>query len=628
MQAKDTHHFIERTYREGGRFQWVRETVMNAIEAEASRIEFGIEWQAVESQNVYRRTITDDGCGMTADELVEFFNTYGGGGKPIGGVHENFGVGAKTSLLPWNHHGVVVISWIDGEASMIRVQQNAETGEYGLRVEDVVDENDQLVLEAVYEPFYDEEAGCDWSMVKPDWIDSHGTVIVLLGNDPTDDTVLGDPERDESDIKGISAYLNRRWWTFPGDLEVYVDELRTQDRGSWPRSLEQARGGEPQTGTDRRTNKRSIEGAKHYVEYPVSTFNHGRLKASGTVPLQDTEVDWYLWDGKRPRVDAYASIGGYIAALYQDELYDVSNHHATYRTFGVTESEVRKNLWLIVRPPELDENNGKHGVYPRTDRNSLLLKGGPSAGQPLPFSDWGAQFADQLPDEILDAIREARGSGGGSIKDDYWRERLAERFGSRWRIIKLRAEREGKLSVNATQRGSRPRSARSRRKTRGSSGSGGTGGRGGTRTIGDKTGKAPAEKKKVGGGIPTFRAVPAADIEGEMLAAWAPNDPESESGAVLLNKEHAVIEERIEYFQSQYADHHAEAIAEDVIQAYGEVAVSKIAHSEYLKQTLPAEVVEGKLRTNEALTLALLGLMAEETLIATRLGKYGKKRTA
>ena len=26
---------------------------------------------------------------MSADELVGFFNTFGGGGKPIGGVHEN-----------------------------------------------------------------------------------------------------------------------------------------------------------------------------------------------------------------------------------------------------------------------------------------------------------------------------------------------------------------------------------------------------------------------------------------------------------------------------------------------------------------------------------------------------------
>src|SRR5262249_31133082 len=128
MKTAGTQAMIERTYREGGQFQWVRETLVNAIEAKATRVEFGVEWQAVESQGVYRRMIADNGKGMTAAELVEFFNTYGGGGKPIGGAHENFGVGSKTSLLPWNKYGMVVISWVNGDASMIWVKLDEESG--------------------------------------------------------------------------------------------------------------------------------------------------------------------------------------------------------------------------------------------------------------------------------------------------------------------------------------------------------------------------------------------------------------------------------------------------------------------------------------------------------------------
>ena len=124
MQTAGTQHLIERTYRESGSYQWVREVLINALEADATKIEFGIEWQAVENLGVYRRVIADDGRGMAGDELVEFFNTFGGGGKPIGGVHENFGVGSKTSLLPWNTYGIVVISWVDGDPSMIWVQRD------------------------------------------------------------------------------------------------------------------------------------------------------------------------------------------------------------------------------------------------------------------------------------------------------------------------------------------------------------------------------------------------------------------------------------------------------------------------------------------------------------------------
>src|SRR2546430_621301 len=119
MQTAGVQHLIERAYRESSQYQWVREMLVNSLEAGATRVEFGIEWQAVERRCVYRRLVADNGCGMTPAQLVEFFNTFGGGGKPIGGAHENFGVGSKTSLLPWNKYGMVVISWVGGDASMI-----------------------------------------------------------------------------------------------------------------------------------------------------------------------------------------------------------------------------------------------------------------------------------------------------------------------------------------------------------------------------------------------------------------------------------------------------------------------------------------------------------------------------
>jgi hypothetical protein len=105
IQPMTTHRLgpiIDRCYRETSRFQWVRETAKNAIEAGATRIEFIVEWQGVARDKVYRRLIADNGKGMDAAQLEEFFNTFGGGGKPIGSEHENFGIGAKTTLLPWN----------------------------------------------------------------------------------------------------------------------------------------------------------------------------------------------------------------------------------------------------------------------------------------------------------------------------------------------------------------------------------------------------------------------------------------------------------------------------------------------------------------------------------------------
>jgi hypothetical protein len=627
MKTAGTQHLIDRTYREGGPFQWVRETLTNALEAGASRVEFGIEWQAVESMGVYRRVISDNGCGMTADELVAFFNTFGGGGKPIGGVHENFGVGAKTSLLPWNRHGMVVISWVDGEPSMIWVRHDAGSGEYGLKLEEVVDPaTGETSLDEVYEPYPDDDHGCDWAALKPEWIEDQGTVIVLLGNDGTYDTVLGDPTRPEADIKGISSYLNRRLWEVPSGVEITVDELGTQDRSQWPTSEDSAhpRRGDPPT--QRRTYRRTIQGARHFVEYPLDRFKGGRLKASGTRTLRDgTDVDWYLWDGERPAVGSYAALGGFIAALYRNELYDVTSHNSTYRSFGVTEAVVRSRLWLIVRPPELGEDKG--GVYPRTDRNALLLRGGPNAGGPLPINEWANEFADSMPPEILAAIKAARTGSTGTLSDDGWRQRLADRFGARWRIPRLRARKGGALSVEALQPGTQSVKTKARKRQR-SEGGGCSGGREGEPNTGRAPGPTPAVESKLAGGIPHYRAVGKDDLEPGMLAAWHPNDPFFREGAVLLNVEHPVLEEEIEHWQSQYPDHYADDIRQEVIDAYGQIAVAKVAHSEHLKGVLPSRRVEDELRSDAALTMSLLGLIGEEAVIAPRIGGKYKRRTA
>src|ERR1700730_10640149 len=125
-------HFVNRMFEACGAYQWAREFLKNSIEAGGSKIEFGIEWQAVAQAGVYRRTIMDDGSGMDAKELLDFFSTLGAGAQKIGGVHVNFGVGAKIASLPWNPEGLVVISYKRGKASMIWIVLDEESGDYEL----------------------------------------------------------------------------------------------------------------------------------------------------------------------------------------------------------------------------------------------------------------------------------------------------------------------------------------------------------------------------------------------------------------------------------------------------------------------------------------------------------------
>lgn len=623
MRTSGTQHLIERTYREGGAFQWARETTRNAIEAGASRIEFTLDWQAVELYGVYRRVIVDNGRGMDSEEIVEFFNTYGGGGKPIGGEHENFGVGAKTSLLPWNRHGLAVVSRSAGVDSMIWLYQGPDSHEYGLKLFDVAGDDGQIIWEPVVEP-YDgtEDDEIDWRSILPEWIGESGTAIVLLGNSPDTDTVLGDPERPtEQSTHGLAQYLNRRLWQLPTDFEISVDSLPVTDRQNWPKSSTEYT---TKQGSGR---TRRVRGAEALILDAGSA--KGSLKSEGVVACDDgTEIHWYLWDGDRPDRTNHAFTDGFIAAEYGSELYNYMSSAANYRQFGIADEPVRKRVWLIIKPPLYSHENGSgFGVYPNSSRNLLLIQGGARAGDQLPISDWAAQFADNMPNDIGDAIRAARVGQEGSITDDAWRDRLAERFGSRWRIQKYRLTDNGQSPMTPFSNGTQPKRRPKKKPKRRNNTGGGQGATSGNPSVGRGGGEQVGEKRTVSGGLPTYRWSDAQNFPPGILAAWMPNDPEWPEGVVLLNPGHPVIEEQVKHWQDQYAPHLAPDVLKEVHKVYGEVAVAKVAHSEHLRGLMPDASDIDKFRSDEALTMALLGLIAEELMISTRIGgKLGQRR--
>jgi len=83
---------------------------------------------------------------MDDQEINQFMRTYGGGGKPIGAEHENFGIGAKVTLLPWNREGIVVISYKDGLASMIRLKHDPVSNAFIWTAENEFGGDEQVIV--------------------------------------------------------------------------------------------------------------------------------------------------------------------------------------------------------------------------------------------------------------------------------------------------------------------------------------------------------------------------------------------------------------------------------------------------------------------------------------------------
>jgi hypothetical protein len=552
---------------------------------------------------------------MKRDELLRFFSTLGEGAKRIGGIHDNFGVGAKIAALPWNPEGVVVISYKDGQGSMIQIEHDPETFEYQF-AEFQSEDSTTYVINPQEVDWGDD---VNWDTVAPDWAREHGTIVILLGSEEAPDTVLGNPKAGEKDIKGLSVYLNTRFWDL-SQTEVAIMELRSERKTSWPQG--------PNDRDDaRRPNRRQIMGAKYYLTDVKS--QSAALSASSSLPLDDGRViaHWYLWEGERPAIHSYAKKPGYIAIRYKDELFELSSHKVHFRWFGIAEVKVQQNLTIVLEPQLFDPQVGPWGIHPDQSRNRLIFTGNGEKGVALPLSDWGLEFAENMPDEIREAVRNARGDGANSLEDEEYRRRLQDKFGNRWRIKQVVQAKQGETDTGQVEAStttvetdreftvSRRRARRKRTKTVHP-----------IRFRAIKGGTGEGIERDVAVDVPKFRFAGKDEFDHPWhLALWLPNDPDGPT--VLMNEDSPILSEAIRHHQEQYPDVFTEEVAKIVRETYGEVAVCKIAHSQKLASQIPEEDLDQIYRSEAALTISLMGLLAEESLIGQRLGKLGRKKT-
>jgi hypothetical protein len=625
--VKQTMHnltaWTERQFAATGPYQWGREAIKNSIEAKADHIEFGIEWQAVAKLGVYRRTIADNGCGMTAQELVSYFGNVGSGAKPIKGVGDNFGIGAKISMQTWNPSGVVILSRKDGHEAMIWIVKD-EDGDYGL-----LRFGERGLTVATPSEVVDDD-GIDWAAVFPLWIGDHGTVVVLLGDEDHPDTVQGNMAEDESAaVHGLTRYLNRRFWDLSG-IEVRVHEMRNERKTRWPEKADE-------TDDKTRLNRVRVYGAKHYLEKATQT---GKPEENGVVLLDDDRVtvEWYLWSGELAERDSYALPDGYIAVRYKGELFNLTERKVDFRQFGITAAAVQERTVLIVEPPLIGDQE-RFGVFPNDARNALLFTGHGEKSAPvsIPLVDtWGPGFAHRMPVAIKQALERAAEANSEELDDDY-RRRLANEYSMRWATTLPIGDARGELAAQITHRevsaieglaeelpSAQPESPRAPRPSRPP--------RTRPRLRAELGGGASAKQSVSVPDVPAFYQKPASEFDPSWLPAryeaYYTYPRTNEVGpAVLINNESPLVASVVQHFAEQYLDHHAAEIRKIVIDALGQNLVCKVAHM----QSLTADLHDSKKReffTDEAMALAAVGLMDLETLVRPKLKSFAHKKAA
>lgn len=385
MDVANTPFLVDRLGEDCAPLQFLRELTKNAIEAildtpnRTGEIVWDVDRVAYDLSlgTLKKLCIIDQGCGMTGPEMVQLINRLSSSRheQSSGG---NFGVGAKIAAATRNHAGVIYRSWKHGQGAMVKLVRHATTGIYGLEQFEWRDGTYEYWV-----PIDDD--------VKPTMIGEHGTAVTLYGNAEEDNT--SEPPAGSGALypaRWIVKYLNARFYSFPAGVTVKAREGANYPEG------------------DDRNRLRPVAGQKAFLD------EHSTAK--GSVPLTGAEGHWWILEDGVRETFPYQEANGHVAALYQDELYEMvgaRSGSARLQQFGVIFGYQR--VVLYVEP----KNGTSTRVTSNTARTQLLL-----AGQPLPWAEWAEEFRTNLPQAIKDLMDEI--TAGASSGDH--RQAIKERL--------------------------------------------------------------------------------------------------------------------------------------------------------------------------------------------------------
>lgn len=683
-------NFIQRFYHGCTKGQWIREILVNAIESGAKNIKFALEWESAQN-GVYRRMIADDGIGFSKEELQNLLSTIGTSGEKVitnkdkyhnpmeKAIHSNFGIGCRVSLLPINKYGLVYLSLKNKTWSMILLRYDEELQDYTIKSWDL-----GYSIECVIDPTKvnwskipdDELSKCgniNWAnVVKPNYDSSykdivthineigHGTIVVLLGDSPKDDTFY---EIEGVSMHDINRLINFRFWDFPSDVTITVEMFNFNARKYWPKARHEYHAKmEGKTNTARGTT-RSCKGAEYYItqQKPKQKGKEGGLESQGSILLVDGKVklNWYLWAGDKAHIDAYAPQDGFIAVKYHNELFqcDYITRATLYRSFGVCAPEVIKNLTIILEPQEWSAESN-WGIAPDHTRANLAFTDNLVKSEQLPIQDWGHEFVDKMPTEIKEQISNYQKEHAELTADPNLVKRIVTKLGERFKQIALiknllgnkRGGKPDKENTNGIANGGSIK-PENRGGGGGGNGGGGNGGGGGGNGGGNGGGG------KGGGGKRGPIKIPLSDDTQQQLKEGDSTPAESvainrlmpnviwgtgfEDGIlkfamfmpstdlkpaeIHLNSNSPILLSAIEYHTSRYADIYYDDVVKAVRDTYATVLCCKVIH--ILNLPIVKKTILDHYLTSEALTTAAAGFYAEDKVIEQYLKKkYTKKQ--
>lgn len=406
LTVANTGFLLDRMGEDCHPLQFLRELTQNSIESilrteeKKGEIVWDVDWKILSDNGFYKLSITDNGDGMTGDEMVKYINQLSSSLSEQSFIG-NYGVGAKISAATRNHAGLIYLSWKNASGAMIRLWRDPATSQYGLR---------QLEIGGQYRHCWEVE-----DEAKPDIIKEHGTRVVLLGMSEESNTMEA-PAGSSSPSRWVAKYLNGRYFRFPEGVTIKAREGWNLPRENKDSNI-----------------LRTVTGQEQYLKKHSDTS--GKLQLTKAVAYW-----WILKDAKSiSQLSGSFESAGHVAALYKDELYELQTGRAgtaRLQQFGVILGHRRVVIYV---EPQSDE---VMRVTTNTARTQLMVN-----SEPLPWAEWAAEFRENMPNELAAFVKE---SAAGASADDHGksiRERLQQIL-DLYKLSRYRPSANGTLEID------------------------------------------------------------------------------------------------------------------------------------------------------------------------------------
>jgi hypothetical protein len=377
--------------------QFVREIYQNSIEAGATKVRAYHDKQFLD-MGIKKLCFSDNGPGMSAEQMAIYLTQYNSSSKGSGGVHDNYGIGVKATTLVTNPYGVVFLSWTKEEphGNMLWFTYDETSSKVFIKPCEVTypdDDGDEQteVLEievpsihrsvnvinlAELKEFYPNGwQGIKWWECKQAAkVKESGFVVMLLGKNHQDSC-------EAVTSHALRAYFSQRY--LKTKFHLSVEGLKggtSSGKGLIP----------------------SIKLFKEAVE-DLTSSDGSKIKL---IYIDRNKIKDYFCEVANTELTK-----GFSALCYRDELYMQTTGKINARSWGITSDSVISKVIIIVTPPEREPNDDglEVGIYPNDTRDRLLwideTKGQESRDFDLDaVKRW---FIDNQPKRLVDMLKEA-----------------------------------------------------------------------------------------------------------------------------------------------------------------------------------------------------------------------------